>query len=57
MEKKLILILMIILFSISVFGSEPIKEFGPSVSFDAEDPAIEINNLKGKVVVIVFFQS
>lgn len=56
---KIIFLLVIFnaFFLIAVIGSDPIKEFGPSVTFAEGGPAIKINGLKGKVVVIVFFQS
>lgn len=57
MRKNLLLTLIVAFFSLSLFGAEPIKEFGPSVSFSEEGPAIKMSDLKGKVVLIVFFQS
>lgn len=38
-------------------GAESMLEFGPSVTFDKDDPSIKMSDLKGKVVIVVFFQS
>jgi cytochrome oxidase Cu insertion factor (SCO1/SenC/PrrC family) len=32
-------------------------EFGPSVTFDAQDPPVQLADLRGKMVIVLFFQS
>jgi len=36
---------------------KPVPEFGGSISFDPGDPQFRISDLRGKLVIVIFFQS
>lgn len=57
MKIKAFLLGLIFLFSCSLHAGEIIKEFGKSVVFSEDGPNIKLQDLKDKVVVLVFFQS
>lgn len=56
-SKFIFVVMMIMMIPAFIRGAEPMLEFGPSVTFDKDDPAIKMSDLKGKVVLVVFFQS
>ncbi len=55
MRFRLILVFLLFCTLLSVFPVE-MPEFGPSVAFDKNDPPVTVESLKGKVVLVVFFQ-
>lgn len=50
-------LVIVFLWASTADGAHPAPPFGPSVQFQGGEPALELGDLRGKAVLVIFFQS
>jgi hypothetical protein len=57
MKKCSTVVLFFLFFTVAIFSNDKMKEFGTSVVFSENCPSVKIGDLRGKAVIIIFFQA